>query len=157
MNKKIHTIALATFAGLVLGAGVGGAMNQDNNTPDPSVSIEVISDDTPTIPAPAAPVTVPEASTTTEPPMEPIFTGPVAEETDAMAPPPRAEVPETIIPEPSVPEVQPEPALPTQPTLPPCPEVTYDGINPPVWSTPDGLPPTYDCNGPGYRPLPTDS
>lgn len=45
-------------------------------------------------------------------------------------------------------------------SLPCCPSVTYDGVLPqdggtgPVWDTPDGLPPTYDCNGPGNVDLP---
>lgn len=44
--------------------------------------------------------------------------------------------------------------------LPCCPPVTYDG-DPngpgPQWQTPDGKPPSYDCNGPGYRELPSSS
>lgn len=37
----------------------------------------------------------------------------------------------------------------TTTTLPYCPPVYYDGVNPPVWATPDGLPPDYDCVGSG--------
>lgn len=36
----------------------------------------------------------------------------------------------------------------TTTTLPTCPDVYYDGVNPPVWAIPDGLPPTYDCSNP---------
>jgi len=52
---------------------------------------------------------------------------------------------------------EPVPVEAPAPTLPPCPEVTYDGnLNGPgpIWSTPDGLPPTYDCVGPAHTELP---
>lgn len=152
MTRKRHFIALATFTGVVLGAGVGGAITIDKNTPDPTTSIEVISSDTtPALPTPAPALEVPETSTTTEPAPAPTTT----------APTPVPDFPRFTPPAPNVapdPVIHEEPAIEPAPTpdpLPACPEVTYDGINPPVWSTADGLPPTYDCNGPGYTELPS--
>jgi len=152
MKRYAATAAIAGFSILVLGTGIAIAQNDPGDTPPPTTTslppaeiIDAYVQESPELPAGPR---LEEAPSTTQPTLAPVIAQPLA-----TPPPAVVDLPVAIEEAPTPTPVSDAPRTTTG-ELPACPEVTYDGINPPVWSTEDGLPPTYDCNGPGHRDLP---
>lgn len=168
-TRKVMIAGAAGFAAIVLGSGIALAQS---DTPEPTVSITPVETTLPTTTLPPAEIIdaivqespdspqvprteePPPPPAPAEPPMAPVITKHLAVANAGVVNGPEAP-PEALTPAPSTPDPEPTPA-----ELPACPEVTYDGILPseggtgPIWSTSDGNPPSYDCNGPGHTTLP---